>query len=211
MPGWDYSKHQSTPTVSACKPQAPQHVPFPSVPIKYGARKQYAKVLSMSPPLDKKGKKFIQQVCGKFHFLGRAVPTLLCPISAIASQSAHSTMETLQQTMQLLDYIASQDDAVLTFNASDMAIAIHSNANYLSKPGICSCAGGYFFLSSNAEIRPNNGAILNIFHIIKHVMASAMEAKLAALYIMAWDAVFICIIIHELGHKQPAISLQTDS
>eukprot|EP00804_Cyclotella_cryptica_P024862 CCRYP_020550-RA/>CCRYP_020550-RA protein AED:0.49 eAED:0.56 QI:0/0/0/1/0/0/2/0/74 len=36
-----------------------------------------------------------------------------------------------------------------------------------------------------AAIPPNNGAVLNITHIIKHAMASATEAELAALYIMA--------------------------
>ena len=42
-------------------------------------------------------------------------------------------------------------------------------------------------------------------------MTSAMEAKLAALYMMAQEAVYIRIIIKELGHKQPPIPLQTDS
>eukprot|EP00804_Cyclotella_cryptica_P008732 CCRYP_018472-RA/>CCRYP_018472-RA protein AED:0.06 eAED:0.06 QI:0/0/0/1/1/1/4/0/898 len=55
------------------------------------------------------------------------------------------------------------------------------------------------------------GAFLNIAHIIKHVMASTTEAKLAALYIMAREAVFIRIILEELGHKQPATPLQTDN
>jgi hypothetical protein len=42
------------------------------------------------------------------------------------------------------------------------------------------------FLSTNAEIPPNNGAVLNIAHIIKHdAVSSATEAELAALYIMA--------------------------
>eukprot|EP00804_Cyclotella_cryptica_P028475 CCRYP_020572-RG/>CCRYP_020572-RG protein AED:0.35 eAED:0.35 QI:0/-1/0/1/-1/1/1/0/440 len=164
------------------------------------------------PLLDPKGKKFIQQVCGKFLFLGRAVdPTLLCPISAIASQSSKPTVETLKQTKQLLDYIATQDEAVLTYNASDMVLAIHSDASYLSEPAARSRAGGHFFLSSNAEIPHNNGAVLNIAHIIKHVMASATEAELAALYIMAREAVFIRIILEELGHTQPATPLQTDN
>jgi hypothetical protein len=194
------------------KPTAPQHAPFPSVPINYGARKQYAKTPSISPPLNHKSKKFIQQVCGKFLFLGRAVdPTLLCPISAIASQSAKPTLDTLHQTKQLLDYIATQDEAILTYNVSDMVLAIHSDASYLSEPGARSRAGGHFFLSSNAEIPPNNGAVLNIAHIIKHVMASATKAELAALYIMAREAVFIRIILMEMGHAQPATPLQTDN
>ena len=74
-------------------------------------------------------------MCGKLLFLGRAVdPTLLCPISAIASQSASPTTDTLDQTMQLLDYVATQEEAVLTFNASEMVLAGHSNASYLSEP-----------------------------------------------------------------------------
>ena len=90
-----------------------QDAPFPSVPIQYGAKKQYATKESSAPPLDKAGKKYIQ-VCGKFLFLGRAVDsTLLCPISAIASQSSKPTEDTMKQTQQLLKYLASQEEAVL--------------------------------------------------------------------------------------------------
>ncbi len=64
-----------------------------------------------------------------------------------------------------------------------MILALHSNASYLSKPKARSQAGGHFFLSSNTPIPPNNGAGLNIAHIIKHVMSSATEAELAGLYI----------------------------
>ena len=84
------------------KPSTPQHAPFPCAPIKYGAKKQYAKTESTAAPLNKKDKKLIQKVCGKFLFLGRAVdPTLLCPISAIALQSTKPTMDTMVQTKQL--------------------------------------------------------------------------------------------------------------
>jgi hypothetical protein len=65
-----------------------QHSPYPSVPIQYGAKKQYATAESTAQLLDAKSKRFIQQLCGKFLFLGQAVDsTLLCPINAIASQS----------------------------------------------------------------------------------------------------------------------------
>eukprot|EP00804_Cyclotella_cryptica_P025442 CCRYP_017212-RB/>CCRYP_017212-RB protein AED:0.32 eAED:0.32 QI:0/-1/0/1/-1/1/1/0/471 len=220
---WDYNNrkvHLSMPGYKAKAlkqfhhkpPSEPQHSPFPTKPIKYGAKKQYAAPPSTSPLLDKKGKKFIQQVCGKLLFLGRAVDSpLLCPISAIASQSAAPTQDTMTQTLQLLDYLATQEEAVLTYHASDMVLAAHSDASYLSEPQARSRAGGHFFLSSNADIPPNNGAILNIAHIIKHVMASATEAELAALFITAREAVYIRIILMELSHKQPATPLQTDN
>ena len=90
---------------------------------------------------------------------------------------------------QFLDYVVIQKRAVLTFNASNMKLAVHSDASYLSKPKARSRAGGHFFLSNNLLIPPNNGAILNVAHIIRHVMSSATEAELTALYIMAREAV----------------------
>jgi hypothetical protein len=76
----------------------------------------------------------------------------------------------MKQTRQLLDYIASQEDAVITYQASDMILAVHSDTSYLSEPKARSHAGGHFFLSTSADISPNNGAILNLAYIIKHVM-----------------------------------------
>eukprot|EP00956_Cyclotella_meneghiniana_P017217 scaffold27841_cov34-Cyclotella_meneghiniana.AAC.3 len=189
-----------------------QNQPFPHTPIKYGAKKQYAKEPKQSPPLDACNKKFIQKVCGKLLFLARAVySTLLTPISAIAAQCAEPTEETMKQTKQLLDYIASQEEAVITYNKSSMILAVHSDASYLSEPKARSRAGGHFFLSHDTDNPPNNGAIVNIAHIIKHVMSSATEAELAALYIMAREAVYIRIILEEMGHKQPPTPIQTDN
>ena len=70
---WDYSKrqvHLSMPGYVAKalkqfnhpKPTNPQHAPFPSMPINYGAKKQYATLTFTSPPLNKADKRFIQQV-----------------------------------------------------------------------------------------------------------------------------------------------------
>ncbi len=189
-----------------------QHSPYPSVPIQYGTKKQYPTQESTAPLLEDTAKHFIQQVCSKLLFLGRAVDsTLLCPIRAIASQSSKLTTDMMQQTLQLLDYLATQEEAVLSYHASDMVLAVHSNASYLSKPKARSRAGGHFFLSSDTTIPPNNGAVLNIAHIIKNVMSSPAEAELAGLYIMACKAVYIRIILEELGHKQPPTPIQTDN
>jgi hypothetical protein len=61
----------------------------------------------------------------------------------------------MQQTLQLLDYLATQEDAVLSYHSSDMVLAVHSNVSYLSKPKARSQAGRHFFLSSNTTIPPN--------------------------------------------------------
>ena len=117
----------------------------------------------------------------------------------------------MKQTQQLLDYLATQDEAVLTYSASKMILTVHYDASYLSKPKAQSRAGGHFFLSDTSSNPPNNGAILNITHIIKNVMSSATKAELAALYINAQEAVYIRIILEEMGHKQPATPMQTDN
>ena len=66
-------------------------------------------------------------------------------------------------------------------------------------------------MSYDSNDPPNNGAILNIAHIIKNVMSSATEAELGALYIMAREAVYIRSVLEELGHKQPPTPIQTDN
>ncbi len=115
-------------------------------------------------------------MCGKFLFWGQVVDsTLLCPISAIALHAVKPTEDTMEQTLQLLDYIATQEEVVLTYNASDMKLSVHSDTSYLSEPQALSRAGGHFFLSNKATIPANNNTVLNIAHIIKHVMTSATK------------------------------------
>jgi hypothetical protein len=92
-----------------------------------------------------------------------------------------------------------------------MVLAVHSDTSYLSEPKAQSRVGGHFFLSSNTTVPPNIGAILNIAHIIKSVMSSDTEAELAGLYIIAHKAVYIRIILEELGYIQPPTPLQTDN
>jgi hypothetical protein len=123
------------------------------------------------------GKKIIQEVTGFFLFLARAVDSsMLTPLSALASEQAAPTEKTMQNCLQFLDYAASQDKAIVNYRASDMKLAIHSDASYLSKPKARSRAGGHMFMAGSEEIPINNGAVLNISQIIKAVMSSAAEA-----------------------------------
>jgi hypothetical protein len=110
-----------------------------------------------------------------------------------------------------MDYLATQQEAVLTYTCSKTKLAVHSDANYLSEPHARSHTGSHFFLSFDEKLSRNNGAILNIAHVIKHVMFSTTEAKLATLYIMSHEAVYIRIILDEMGHKQPPTPIQTDN
>jgi hypothetical protein len=140
--------------------QIRQYAPYPCIPIQYGIKKRYATQELKTPLLEDKAKRFIQQVCDKFLFLSIAVgSTLLCPISAVASRLSKPMKDTMWQTLQLLNYLATQEDAVLSYYASSMVLAVHSNTSYLSEPKACSRAGKHFFLSSNTTVPPNNGAV----------------------------------------------------
>jgi hypothetical protein len=158
------------------------------------------------------GKKFIQEVTGVFLYLTRVVDsTMLTPLSALAFEQAAPTEKMMQKCLQLLDYTVSQEEAILTYRASDMKLAIHSNASYLSEPKARSRAGGHMFMAGSEEIPINNGTVLNISQLIKAVMSSAAEAELGALVINAKMAVSMRKTLEELGHPQPRTPIQTDN
>ncbi len=166
-------------------PSKPQNQPHPHIPPTYGAKVQYTEPEDTLPKPSKDGKRFIQEVTGTFLFYGRAIDsTMLTALSGLASEQANPTEATMQICKQFLDYAASQEEAIVTYKKSDMKLAIHSDASYLSEPKAQSQAGGHFFLTKqHNDTQPDNGAVLNKAQVIKAVMSSAAEAELGALFI----------------------------
>ena len=188
------------------------HQPHKHVLPVYGRTIQYAKEPDTSPKIGEAEKKFVQQVTGTFLYYARAVdPTMLVALSAIAADQADPTEATLEKAKYFLDYVATHPDAVLTYKKSQMILALHSDASYLTEPRARSRAGGHFYMSNNEEIPPNNGAILNIAQIIKNVMTSAADAEIGALYINTRQAIPARYQLEEMGHKQPPTPVQTDN
>jgi hypothetical protein len=197
------------PTSSPPHPARPTSPPCPEKLWSQGATCEGTR---RRPPLDKAGKKFIQEVTGVFLFRARAVDaTMLTRLSVLASEQAAPMERTMQKCLQFLDYAASQEETILTYRASDMKLAIHSDASYLLEPKARSRAGGHMFMAGNEDIPINNGAVLNILQIIKAVMSSAAEAKLGALFIKAKMAVSMRQTLEELGHPQTRAPIQTDN
>eukprot|EP00804_Cyclotella_cryptica_P007253 CCRYP_017864-RA/>CCRYP_017864-RA protein AED:0.07 eAED:0.03 QI:0/-1/0/1/-1/1/1/0/232 len=135
----------------------------------------------------------------------------LVPLRALVLQQSKPTQNTLKKTQQFLDYMATQEPAVLAYRKSDMILAVHSDAGYLNENEARSRVGGHHFLSENVPFPPNNGAVHNIAKIIKAVMSSAVEPEMGGLYINAWKAVEERNILEELGHKQPPTPIQMDN
>ncbi len=193
-------------------PNKPQMQPHPHTLPTDGATIQFAKHINQTPLAMKEHQKYIQQVIGVLVYYGRAVDsTLLVASSLLASAQAAPTEHTLELVKWLLDYASSNPDAILMYKSSDMILAVHSNASYVSKANARSRAGGDFFCSTNVNNPPNNGAILNISKILKAVMSSAANAKIGALYINACKAVPMRQLLTEMGHKQPKTPIQTDN
>ena len=117
----------------------------------------------------------------------------------------------MEQIKIFLDYAATHPDTIITYHASDMVLAAHSDASYLSETKARRRAGGHFFMSSDTADPPNNGAVLTILQIIKTIMSSAADAELGALFINCREAVPAPHTIEELGHKQPTTPMQTDN
>ena len=127
----------------------------------------------------------MQQVVGTFLFYARAIDTtVLTPLIAIAETQSKPTERTLEKVRQFLDYAVSNPDAVLTYSASDMVLAIHSDASYLSEANARSRMGGHYFMSKDSEVPPNNGAVHTVAKIIKAGMSSAAEAEKAGYTLM---------------------------
>ena len=89
----------------------------------------------MSPALNAKDTKHVQEVLGTLLFYAHAVDsTMLTAIGTLASQQANGTKATLEALTQLLNYCAMHPDAIVHYHASDMILHVESDASYLMAP-----------------------------------------------------------------------------
>lgn len=193
------------------KPKQAQHSPHKQTPIQYGAKTQWVENDSTTI-LTKMEIKRIQDIVGTLLYCSRAIdPTIAAALSTIVSQQSNATKQTEEVCHQLLDYVVTHPNVAVRFLGSDMILVVHSDALYLSESKACSRAVGHFYLIPNYDEEFNNGAILTLSTFIKHVVALALEAELAALFYNAREAVPIQMTLEEMGHKQPPTPLITDN
>ena len=220
---WDYNKRTldtSVPGYVESKlkqfnhkpPKKPQHSPAIAQPIKYGQKIQKATPIDTSAKLSKEGIEQIQMIVGAFAwYAGATDPTMAKTLSSIAGRQAQATENLEKEVKQFMDYCSTHPDAVVRFMASEMILALHSDASYLSEPGAKSRAGGHFYLKNKTDRESNNGAVLTLSKIIKHVMSSASEAETAALFLNCKAAIPLRIALEEMGHPQPRTPVVTDN
>ena len=149
---WDYKRKEVHVSISGyvwwaltCfqnpPPCKPQHQPHPHVLPNYGQKQQFVEPEDSTPRLNKN--------TGTFLFYARVVDsTMLTALSEIVSEQAKLTEKTFTKIKQFLDYPTTNPDAIIMYQASNMILAAHSNALYLSEPKAWSKAGGYYFIST---------------------------------------------------------------
>jgi hypothetical protein len=94
-----------------------------------------------------------------------------------------------------------------------MILHIHSDSSYLSENEAKSRSGGFFYMgdTNRDDKKLTNGAILIVSKVLKHVMSSAAEAEIGAVFINAKEGAVLRTTLEKLGHKQPPIPMETDN
>jgi hypothetical protein len=200
-------------------PLKPQHAPHRWTAPAYGQKVQLADE-DLTPLLSQAGIRRVQQVTGLFLYYSRGCdPTIAVALNEISTSQAAPTRKTEEACNMLLDYLATHPNATIRYHASDMVLAVISDAAYLVLPKARSRAAGHFFLTtlpSATSSPPNpkpNGAIQVLCKTLRGVKASAAEAETAGLFLNAQEAIPLITALEEMGHKQPpsGTPLETDN
>ena len=135
-------------------------------------------------------------------------------LSTIASKQVKAKKTTLKNVHQVLDYLATNPDAMIRFHASYIILDIHSDASYLSANNAKSRASGHFFLSSvpkDGEPITLNCEIFILCTILKNLASSAAESELSAIFMNVKEVHTIWLTLAELGHPQPPTPIHCDN
>jgi hypothetical protein len=85
-----------------------------------------------------------------------------------------------------------------------MILHIHSDASYLSENEAKRRDGVFFYMGNTNKNNKKltNGAILIVSKVLKHVMSSAAEAEIGAVFINSKEGAVFRKTLEELGHTQ---------
>jgi hypothetical protein len=127
--------------------------------------------------------KQVQDIVGTLLYYAQVVdPTLLAALSAIAAQQSNGMQAVANTCNQILDYVATYLNVGLWYHVCDMILAVHMDASCLSEIGGKHQAAGHYYLTNQNNKNFNNSAVMTLSSIIKHVMSSASEVELLAMY-----------------------------
>ena len=116
-------------------PQRPQHAPHAWLEPKYGKQgPQLPTKQSTESTLNDKETKRIQSISGTLNYYSEIDPCIKPALNEISREQAKPTLTTKRRTEHLLDYLATNPDATLRYDASDMILVLETDAAYLVQP-----------------------------------------------------------------------------
>ncbi len=199
-------------TLNWPKPRKPQPSPVIATPIAYGQKMQITPDEDTSALLLPKRILRVQKIIGLLLYYARAVDNkLLVVLNAITAHQSKATIHTEQLVHTLVDYVATYPNDGIVYNASDMVLCAQGDASYLNKTKSRSRDRAHIYLLEDDPIPCFNGTVLTIATIIKFVMALAVEAELAALFITACKMVPHRQTLIDMGWPQPRSPVQTNN
>jgi hypothetical protein len=186
--------------------------PLPFTAPSYGTGVQLVPPDDTSAPLTAAAATRLREIVGVFLFYAVSVDcTMLVALGRLASAQALPTEAILPDLAHFLQYAASWPDASVVFHASDMRLAVDSDASYLSEPRSRSRAGGRHYLTSTDGTLADNGPVDIVSAIIPSVVSSAFEAEYAALFLNGRTAEELRGTLEDLGWPQAATPITSDN
>ena len=155
------------------------------------------------------GIKWVQEIVGCLLYCAHTADNkLLGDLSEIGSQQAAATERKNQAIAQLINYVATYPNNSIIYQASDMILAAHADAEYLNVRKARSRIGAHIMLVENEPVQCCNGPVLTIAQIIKYGMSSAAKAELSKLFITAKNMVPIHQALIEMIWPPPKTPIQ---
>jgi hypothetical protein len=145
--------------------------------------------------------KEIQRVIGSILYYACTVNiTVLMALSSIAIKQTKDMTSTIEKAKQLLDYLATNPNTTIQYQALNMIMNIHSDASYQSEANACNRACRHFFMGWNAKDHGPiklNGAFFTFCAILCFIGPSAAGAKLGALFFICKEGIIFWMTLEE--------------
>jgi hypothetical protein len=107
-------------------PTRRQNSPHAWIPPSYGKNEQLVEQEEESPVLPPSQKLLVQQVVGSLLYYALAVDcTLLVALGDLAATQNNATKKTMEKLIWLLNYVATNPNATVTYKSSDMCLQVH--------------------------------------------------------------------------------------
>ena len=152
--------------------------------------------------------------CSHYCKITEHVP--LVALSSAQSQQSKATEATNKVIKMCLDYIITFPNRTITCTAYDLLLWVCSDGTYLAENGSKSIECGHYFLSDFVKdvgkAQPKiNGPAHTLCKILKNIVASATECKIASVFENDQDATIMWRTLIEMSHPQPPALVKVDN